>query len=139
MNVIQAHVRRPPELQVMVGGLLVCLCLSACASRSIANAPPAVAEECRREVADIMATEPAPPLDAALRDEQGPTDTPLDDARTAREELQGPPVSDWPEDALLYRCFVSRGVELTEQQASVIAEWQGRTRNEPSAPPENID
>jgi hypothetical protein len=50
-----------------------------------------------------------------------------DQARTAQAELEGSSLASWPEDALLYRCFTSRGVVLTEEQATVLAEWQSRT------------
>ena len=103
-----------------------CLWLSACASSSIGNAPPAVVDECRREVAELTDRD-VPPLDATLPEERGTDLDTIDDARVARAELEGSGLAAWPEDALLYRCFSSRGVVLTEAQATVLAEWQSRT------------
>jgi hypothetical protein len=106
-----------------------CLLLAACASPSIGNAPPAVVDECRREIADLAGREQLPAPDESLREESVQETTTIDEARTARAELEGSSFASWPEDALLYRCFTSRGVVLTEEQAAVLAEWQGRTEN----------
>lgn len=106
-----------------------CLLLAACASPSIGNAPPAVVDECRREIADLTRREQLSPLDESLPEESGTEATTIDEARTARAELEGSSLASWPEDALLYRCFTSRGVVLTEDQATVLAEWQARTND----------
>lgn len=103
------------------------LALAGCASPSIGNAPPAVVDECRREVADLSDRERLPPPDESLPRASGPEATTIDEARAARAELEGSSLASWPEDALLYRCFTSRGIVLTEEQATVLAEWQSRT------------
>lgn len=107
-----------------------CLLLAACAAPSIGNAPPAIVDECRREIADLSDRERMPPVDESLPEEPGPEATTIDEARAARAELEGSGLANWPEDALLYRCFSSRGVVLTEAQATVLAEWQGRTETD---------
>lgn len=107
-----------------------CLLLAACASPSIGNAPPAVVDECRREIADLTDRERLPPADESLAEEPGTEATTIDEARAARADLEGSGLANWPEDALLYRCFTSRGVVLTEEQATVLAEWQGRTETD---------
>lgn len=101
-------------------------CLVSCASPSLGNAPPAVVDECRREVADLTNRERLPPPDESLPDDPGPEATTIDEARTARAEGTGTNLADWPEDVLVYRCFTSRGVVLTEEQAAALAEWQER-------------
>lgn len=66
-------------------------------------------------------TEPNDPL-------QGPalesTPEPIEDARAAREVSGGAGFADWPEEALMYRCLRSRGVELSAEQAEMLAEWE---------------
>lgn len=134
MNSEPGNAGRYQRIRTRVVGTLVATGLAGCASGSIDNAPAAVAEECRREVADMINTEPAATADDALHDNEGPTETAIEDARTAREELREPPIADWPEDALLYRCLVSRGVALTEEQAATLSEWQDRNAGKSRAP-----
>jgi hypothetical protein len=111
---------------------LVCFALLAsCETTEVANAPPSVVEECRREVALI--TEREPELSRADRlpaGEAGPSDEVLDDARVAREEAGQEGLAAWPEEALLYRCLASRGVQLTDEQARTLAEWEARPEPE---------
>lgn len=103
------------------------LLAAACASPSIGNAPPAVVEQCRAEVAELTDSDRLPPLDESLPEEAGPETEVIEEARAARRSLDGSGLASWPEDALLYRCFTSRGVVLTEEQAAVLAQWQSRT------------
>jgi hypothetical protein len=126
----------PPRSRLHGAGIACCLLLAACASPSIGNAPPAVVDECRREVAALTDRDRLPPLDESLPDDAGPEGTTIDEARTAQAELEGSSLAAWPEDALLYRCFPSRGIVLTEEQATVLAEWQSRTDD--TATPENL-
>lgn len=123
-------VRSGPSLPGVTVG---CLLLAACASPTIGNAPPAVVDECRREVAILTDREYLPPVDESMPEKPGPEANTIDEARAARSELEGSSLAAWPEDALLYRCFTSRGVVLTEEQATVLAEWQSRT-DTPEAP-----
>jgi hypothetical protein len=104
-----------------------CLLLAACASPSMGNAPPAVVEACQREVATLTDREYLPPLDESLPEEPGPEANTIDEARAAQAELEGSSLAAWPEDALLYQCFTSRGVVLTKEQATVLVEWHSRT------------
>lgn len=111
---------------VFASPVLCCLVLVAsCETTEIANAPPSVVEDCRREVALITEREPElARMDRLPGGEAGPTGDVLDEARTAREEAEQEGLAGWPEDALLYRCLASRGVELTDEQARTLAEWE---------------
>lgn len=105
--------------------------LASCETTEIDNAPPSMVEECRREVALI--TEREPELARADRlpaGEAGPTDEVMEDARAAREEAEQEGLAAWPEEALLYRCLASRGVQLTDEQAHVLAEWEASPESE---------
>lgn len=115
--------RKPP---VACPALLCCAALAACGTTAVANAPPEVVEDCRREVALITEMEPevARP-DRLPTGEAGPGEEILDDARAAREEVEQQGLASWPEEALLYRCLASRGVQLTDEQARTLAEWEG--------------
>lgn len=108
--------------------IAACFLLAAgCASPSIGNAPPAVVEECRLEVEQLTHTDRLPPLDESLPEQPGGEAEVIDDARLAKREREGSGLATWPKEVLLYRCFTSRGVVLTEEQATVLAEWQSRT------------
>lgn len=114
--------RRGWHAAIPVIGIL----LSGCVTPSAGNAPPAVVDECRQEIADLTALAEQPTEDPTLPEEPGPEATAIDDARAAKEETGGGGLANWPEDALLYRCLAGRGVVLTEEQANLLAEWQGR-------------
>jgi len=107
-------------------GLTACALLSSCAPAEFANAPAEVVEDCRREVSLLTDREIVESPD----DFRGPalesTPDPVEDARRAREEVSGgASLTSWPEEALMYRCLESRGVVLTEDQAELLAEWEG--------------
>ena len=99
--------------------------MAACATEDFPGASPVVVEDCRREVMLLtdreQLTEPNDPL-------QGPalesTPEPIEDARAARGVSGGAGFADWPEEALMYRCLRSRGVELSAEQAEMLAEWE---------------
>lgn len=117
-------------------GAALSLLPAACASPSVGNAPPAIVEECRREIADLTDRERLPPLEESFPEEPGPQEsTGIEEDRAAEAERDGSSLAAWPEDALLYRCFTSRGVVLTEEQATVLAQWQSRA--ETAAPDTN--
>jgi len=106
-------------------GLTACTLLSSCATEEFANASAQVVEDCRREVSLLTDSEVVEPQD----DFRGPalesTPDPVEDARRAKEVAGGASLTSWPEEALMYRCLESRGVVLTEDQAEVLAEWEG--------------
>jgi hypothetical protein len=106
-------------------GLTVCFLLSSCATEEFANAPVEVVEDCRREVSLLRDDE----LIESQDDLRGPalesTPDPVEDARRAKEVSGSTVLTSWPEEALMYRCFESRGVVLTEDQAEMLAEWAG--------------
>lgn len=104
-----------------------CLLVAGCASPPAGNAPPAIVEECRVEVEQLTDADRMPPIDESMPERPGGETETIDAARVARSELDGSSLASWPEEALLYRCFTSRGVVLTEEQAAVLAEWQQRT------------
>ncbi len=105
-----------------------CVLTAACGTTEVANAPPAIVEECRREVAAITeAVREVPPSDQAPPADAGPTDEILDEARAARREARQEGLAAWPEEVLLYRCLTSRGVMLTDEQAQELARWEART------------
>lgn len=115
--------RNPP---VACPALLCCAALVACATTDVANAPPEVMEDCRREVALISEVEPELTRPEQLpAGEAGPGEEVLDDARAAREEAEQQGLASWPEEVLLYRCLASRGVQLSDEQARTLAEWEG--------------
>jgi hypothetical protein len=69
--------------------------------------------------------EAVPMEDDSLRGPAGEAaPDPIEDARTAQGVAGGAGLDTWPEEALLYRCFTSRGVELTPEQAEMLAEWE---------------
>jgi hypothetical protein len=106
-------------------GLTACTLLSSCATEEFANAPAEVVEDCRREVSLLTDREVVESQD----DFRGPplesTPDPIEDARRAKEVSGGASLTSWPEEALMYRCLESRGVVLTEDQAELLAEWEG--------------
>lgn len=106
-------------------GLTACTLLSSCATEEFANASPEVVEDCRREVSLLTDREVVESPD----DFRGPalesTPDPVEDARRAKEASRGASLTSWPEEALMYRCLESRGVVLTEDQAELLAEWEG--------------
>ena len=109
-----------------IAGLVVaCVAvLSSCGTQEYANVPPAIAEDCEREVAMLADRETLPAEDDPLRGPAGEAaPDPIEDARTAQGVAGAAGLDTWPEEALLYRCFTSRGVELTPEQAEMLAEW----------------
>jgi hypothetical protein len=105
--------------------ITACVLLASCATREFPNAPPAVAEDCRREVALLTDREILPAQEDPLR---GPAadsaPDPIEDAREAQKVSGGANLSAWPEEALMYRCLESRGVELTFEQKQMLDEWE---------------
>jgi hypothetical protein len=99
--------------------------LAGCATEDFAGASPVVVEDCRREVMLLTERDQLTGQDDPL---QGPalesTPEPIEDARTAREVAGGVGFADWPEEALMYRCLQSRGVELSADQSEMLAEWE---------------
>lgn len=109
----------------IAGAVIACVtALSSCGTQQYANVPPAIAEDCQREVAILADREALPTEDDSLR---GPAaeaiPDPIEDARTAQGVAGGAGLDTWPEEALLYRCFTRRGVELTPEQAEMLAKW----------------
>ena len=111
-------------------GLTACTLLSSCAGEKFANAPPDVVEDCRREVSLLTDSEVVESQD----DLRGPalesTPDPVADARRAKEVSGGASLTTWPDEALMYRCLESRGVVLTEDQAELLAEWEGEPKQD---------
>lgn len=126
VNVPQTTVRYRVGKKALIGAA-GCLLAAGCAAPPAGNAPPAIVEECRLEVQSLTDADRLPPIDESLPEQPGGEAETIDDARIAKRELEGSGLADWPEEALLYRCFTSRGVVLTEEQAAVLAEWQQRT------------
>jgi hypothetical protein len=114
-------------------GLTACVLLSSCATEEFANASPEVVEDCRREVSLLTDREVVDSDD----DLRGPalesTPDPTEDARRAKEVSGGTILTSWPEEALMYRCLESRGVVLTEDQAEMLAEWEGELEQDESS------
>ena len=109
---------------VIVFGAAACA-VSACATEDFAGAAPAVVEDCRREVMLLTERDQLTGQDDPLKGpalESAPE--PIEDARAAREVAGGVGFADWPEEALMYRCLRSRGVELSPDQSEVLAEWE---------------
>ncbi|MEX2125774.1 MAG: hypothetical protein WD795_17935 [Woeseia sp.] len=110
--------------------------LPSCGTPQFSNAPPATVEDCRREVAILTDRDALPPQDDPL---SGPAaesiPDPIEDARTAKEVAGGAGLATWPEEALLYRCLASRGIELTAEQAAMLTEWEGKLDSDSSDPP----
>jgi hypothetical protein len=112
--------------EMSMGSLVAaCAILAACATEEFAGASPAVVADCRQEVAlltdrDAITTQDDPLQGPALEG----TPEPIEDARSAREVAGGPGFSEWPEEALMYRCLRSRGVDLTTDQSAMLAEWE---------------
>jgi hypothetical protein len=103
--------------------LTVCFLLSSCATEEFANASAEVVEDCRREVSLLRDDELIEPPDDLRGPDSAPD--PIEDARRAKEVSGSTVLTSWPEEALMYRCFESRGVVLTEDQAEMLAEWAG--------------
>jgi hypothetical protein len=102
-----------------------CILLSSCATEEFANAPPQVVEDCRREVALLTDREILPAQEDPLRGAAAEMEPhPIEDARAAREVSRGARLTSWPEEALMYRCLESRGVELTPEQTRMLREWE---------------
>jgi hypothetical protein len=119
-----------------VAGLAVVLVLWSCAKQQVTNAPPAILEDCQREVAILTDRAISPVQDDPLRgaaSETGPQ--PIEDARAAREGAGGAGLTTWPEEALLYRCLRSRGVQLTVEQAEMLSDWEGEVEQPDSSRP----
>ena len=107
--------------------------LAACATEDFAGASPVVVEDCRREVRLLTNRDQLSGQDDPL---QGPAlesaPEPIEDARTAKEVAGGVGFADWPEEALMYRCLRSRGVELSAEQSEMLAEWEQQAEPEGS-------
>lgn len=107
--------------------------LAACATEDFAGASPVVVEDCRREVMLLTEREQLTGQDDPL---QGPAlesaPEPIEDARAAREVAGGIGFADWPEEALMYRCLRSRGVELSADQSEMLAEWEQQAESDDS-------
>lgn len=110
--------------------VVACSLLSSCGTQQVTNASPEIVEDCQREVAILTDREIVPAQDDPLRGPDAVPD-PIEDARAAKEVAGGAGVTAWPEEALLYRCFRSRGVQLTPEQAEMLAEWEGELEADP--------
>ena len=107
-----------------------CILLSSCATEEFANAPPEVVEDCRREVALLSDRDILPAQEDPLRGAAAETEPqPIEDARAAQEVAGGAHLPSWPEEALMYRCLESRGVELTQEQTQMLHEWETGARD----------
>ena len=100
--------------------------LASCATDDYANVPAAVVDDCQREVSlltepDVLEVQENPLQGAALES----LPDPIEDAREARRDA-GTDAATWPEEALLYRCFESRGIELDPAQAELLDQWRSR-------------
>lgn len=105
--------------------LICAVLLAGCGGRELANVPPEVLEDCRREVALLSEQETSLPPEESLRQPADETlPDPIEDARAAKEDADEVALSEWPEEALLYRCFLSRGLKLTDEQARTLAQYQ---------------
>lgn len=128
--------RRSIAVLVTVCSAVLSSWLSSCVTPQFSNAAPAIVEECQGEVAILTDRDALPAQDDALRGsaaESAPD--PIEDARTAKEVAGGAGLATWPEEALLYRCLASRGVELTADQAAMLAEWEAKLGSDSSDPP----
>jgi hypothetical protein len=109
----------------IVVGATASAVFAACATEDFAGASPVVVEDCRREVMLLTERDQLTGQDDPL---QGPalesTPEPIEDARAARAVAGGVGFADWPEEALMYRCLRSRGVELSADQSEMLAEWE---------------
>jgi hypothetical protein len=114
----------------IAGFVAACSLLSSCGTQQVTNAPPAIVEDCQREVAILTDREIVPVQDDPLRGPEATPD-PIEDARAAKEVAGGAGLATWPEEALLYRCLRSRGVQLTPEQAEMLAEWEGELDADP--------
>lgn len=100
--------------------------LASCATEDYANIPPAVVDDCQREVSLLTERDGLEVQENSLQGaalESLPD--PIEDAREARRDA-GTDITTWPEEALLYRCFESRGIELDAAQAELLEQWRGR-------------
>ena len=115
----------------IVVGATASAALAACATEDFPGASPVVVEDCRREVMLLTERDQLTGQDDPL---QGPalesTPEPIEDARAAREVAGGVGFADWPEEALMYRCLRSRGVELSADQSEMLAEWEQQAEPE---------
>jgi hypothetical protein len=113
------------QMRITVMAMTCCALLSSCATEEFANASPEVVEDCRREVALLTDREILPAQEDPLRGSAAESEPqPIEDARAAQEVSGGAALSSWPEEALMYRCLESRGVELTPQQEQMLGEWE---------------
>lgn len=110
---------------VIALGITALVVLAACATEEFAGAPSMVVDDCQREVRLLTNRDQLTGQDDPL---QGPalesTPDPIEDARAAKEVAGGVGFADWPEEALMYRCLRSRGVELSADQEAMLAEWE---------------
>lgn len=105
--------------------------LAGCSTPRVSNAPPAVVEDCEREVAlltneQLLAGDSKPLEDIAP---EPASEEAIEDARLARAEAQASDITAWPAEALMYRCLASRGIALEDEQARVLADWERRHEN----------
>lgn len=106
--------------------IMASVLLSSCATGEFANVPPVVAEDCRREVSLLSNREILPAQEDPLRGSAESAPDPIEDAREAQEVSGGVSLSAWPDEALMYRCLESRGVELTDEQRQMLDEWTAK-------------
>jgi hypothetical protein len=113
------------RIAIVLSATASAVVLAACATEDFAGASPVVVEDCQREVMLLTEREQLTGQDDPL---QGPAlesaPEPIEDARAAREVAGGIGFADWPEEALMYRCLRSRGVELSADQSEMLAEWE---------------
>ena len=118
----------------MLTGVVASAVLAACATEDFAGASPVVVEDCQREVRLLTGRDQLTGQDDPL---QGPAlesaPDPIEDARAAREVAGGVGYSDWPEEALMYRCLRSRGVDLSPEQSAMLDEWEQQAEPEGSS------
>jgi hypothetical protein len=101
--------------------------LGACSTPRVSNAPPEVVEACEREIA-LLTNRDLPPLQGDTMPGVGAPGDAIDEARVGRAEAEAGGIAAWPDDALMYRCLASRGIELDVEQAKVLAEWEQKSR-----------
>jgi hypothetical protein len=129
-----------PRIAIVTGAMASAL-LAACATgEEFAGASPVVVEDCRREVTLLTERDQLTGEDDPL---QGPAlesaPEPIEDARAAREVAGGAGFADWPEEALMYRCLRSRGVELSADQSEMLAEWEQQAEPEGGVPEGSVN
>lgn len=119
------------DMKTAISSALFTLCVAALPACQTApefpGAPPAVVEDCRRQVVVMTERDPGSPGDPPLPERTGePDEGVIDEARAGRAEARARNLAAWPEEVLLYRCLAARGVELSTEQARELAEWESR-------------